>query len=62
MIEPTKQFGYTYLTILQKKLGVAHSQADLEKVTANFHARKLFYDNATMQAQLDKAFYELMDF
>jgi len=62
MIEPTKQFGYTYLTILQKKLGVPHSQADLEKVTANFHARKLFYDNTTMQAQLDKAFYELMDF
>jgi hypothetical protein len=40
MIEPTKEFIYGFLTILKKKLGVKHTQADLEQVTKVFHQRK----------------------
>jgi hypothetical protein len=43
MIEPTREFGYTFLTLLQEKLGVKHNQADLEQVTKIFHQRKYTY-------------------
>jgi hypothetical protein len=47
MIEPTKEFGYGFLTTLQKKLGVKHTQADLEAVTKQFHHYKFFEGNST---------------
>jgi hypothetical protein len=61
MIEPTKQFGYGFLTVLQKKLGVKHTQADLEQVTKVFHQRKYYSTNNTRLAKLDEAFDALLN-
>jgi hypothetical protein len=40
MIEPTNEFGYKYLTTLQKLLGVNYGQAELEIVRKLYDARK----------------------
>lgn len=61
MVEPTKELGYTFLNIIMKTLGVAHTQADLEAVTKLYHARKFYEGNATRLAQLDEAFNHLVD-
>lgn len=61
IIEPTKEFGYGFLTILQKKLGVNHNQADLEKLTNIFNGRLLYQGNATMLEKLEKEHFELVN-
>jgi hypothetical protein len=61
MIEPTIEFGYGFLTTLQKKLGVNHTQADLEQVTKVFHQRKYYSTNNTRLAKLDQAFDALLN-
>jgi hypothetical protein len=40
MVEPTNEFGYRYLTTLQKLLGVTYGQAELEIVRKLFDRRK----------------------
>jgi hypothetical protein len=40
MIEPTNEFGYRHLTTLQKLLGVAYGQAELEIVRLLYDRRK----------------------
>ena len=57
MIEPTVEFGYTFLTTLQRELGVKNlSQTDLELVF-DFYQARLKHKNCTKtQKQLDKAF------
>ena len=62
IIEPTKEHGYSMLTTLQRKLGVKHTQADLEKVTAIFNQRKLYSSNQTVLDILDKQFQSLINF
>jgi len=61
MIEPTLEFGYGFLTTLQKKLGVNHTQADLEQVTKVFHQRKYYSTNNARLAKLDQAFDALLN-
>jgi len=61
IIEPTKEFGYGFLTTLQKTLGVSHNQADLEQVTKLFHQRMMYAGNTTKLIELEKAFYALVD-
>jgi len=57
MIEPTYEFGYTFLTALQRELGVKNlSQADLELVFDFYNARVEHKDCVEAQKQLDKAF------
>ncbi|HEX2874078.1 MAG TPA: hypothetical protein VHP33_22640 [Polyangiaceae bacterium] len=41
MIEPTNEFGYKYLVSLQKLLGVAYGQAELEIVRKLYDRRKV---------------------
>jgi hypothetical protein len=40
MIEPTNEFGYRFLTTLQKALGVSYGQAELEAVKLLYDRRK----------------------
>jgi hypothetical protein len=61
MIELTREFGYTFLTLLQEKLGVKHNQADLEQVTKICHQRKYNSANATRLDQLEQEFYTLVN-
>ncbi|WP_224362307.1 glycoside hydrolase family 71/99-like protein [Hyalangium versicolor] len=55
MIEPTREFGYGFLTTLQQKLGVPYSQTQLELVNTLFNQRKQYAGNSSKQAQLDQA-------
>ncbi len=57
MIEPTKEFGYSFLTALQRELKVKDlSQKDLELVFDFYQARLKNAGNAEAQQKLDKAF------
>ena len=57
MIEPTVEFGYTFLTTLQRELGVKNlSQADLELVFDFYNTRVERKDSVEAQKQLDRAF------
>lgn len=56
MIEPTREFGYGFLTTMQQKLGVPFSQSELELIDTLYQQRKQNAGNATKQAQLDQAF------
>lgn len=61
MIEPTKEFGYSFLTSLQQKLGVSGlSQTDLELIKTLYDQRKQYAGNATEQARLDQVFYYIV--
>lgn len=58
MIEPTKEFGYGFLTVLQQKLGVAGvSQADLEGVYKMLTLRQTKADDDDVQKKLDQVYY-----
>jgi hypothetical protein len=56
MIEPTVEFGYTFLTTLQKQLGVKYTQADLELIFRMYNLRKQYADSPAVQAKLNQAF------
>lgn len=60
MIEPTKEFGYGFLTTLQSKLGVSYSQTDLELVLKLYELRKKFPNAAENQKKMDQVFYNLV--
>lgn len=60
MIEPTREFGYGFLTTLQQKLGVSYGQSELELINTLYQQRKQYAGNATKQAQLDQAFAYLV--
>jgi hypothetical protein len=60
-IEPTREFGYGYLTYMQQRLGVSNlGQTDLELVNELFNQRKKFKGNSTEQTRLDNVFYYLV--
>jgi uncharacterized membrane protein YgcG len=59
MIEPTVQFGYGFLTVLQQNLGVSYSQTELELVNTLYNQRKQYAGNAGMQSQLNQASSDL---
>lgn len=59
MIEPTREFGYGFLTYTQQRLGVAFGQADLELVNELYQQRKKFKGNNTEQTRLTQVFYYL---
>jgi hypothetical protein len=56
MIEPTREFGYGFLTYLQQRLGVNMGQAELELVQELYQQRKKYKGNATEQARLNDVF------
>jgi len=57
MIEPTREFGYSYLTSLQAFAGTDNSQTQLEKIHEMYVLRKEFRTDKEKQAKLDQAFY-----
>jgi hypothetical protein len=61
MIEPTREFYYSFLT-MQKKLGVKYTQADLEQVSKLFLQREYFASNKARLTEIEQEFYALMDF
>ena len=61
MIEPTKEFGYGFLTSLQQKLGVAgFNQADLEAVAKLYELRKSKAAVPDVQKKLNQVFYYIV--
>jgi len=60
IIEPTVEFKYNYLTILQKKLGVNHNQADLENLTKIYQGRVLYANDTVRSKELERQHFELV--
>lgn len=58
-IEPTREYRYAYLTLLQRKLGVPFTQRQLELVTAFYNLRRHYAGNAQQQKKLDAVFAQL---
>jgi MYXO-CTERM domain-containing protein len=56
MIEPSTEFGYKYLTTLQKLLGVSYGQAELEIVRLLYDRRKAGDAKADAASQALNAF------
>ncbi|MCB4808094.1 hypothetical protein LG651_07495 [Tamlana sp. 62-3] len=56
MIEPTQQFGYNYLTMLQEYTGVSYTEEDLATVTELYRARKKYANNFEVQQMLDNSY------
>jgi hypothetical protein len=61
MIEPTNEFGYSFLTSLQQKLGVANlNQSDLEAVAKMYGLRKSKAAVPDVQKKLNQVFYYIV--
>jgi hypothetical protein len=56
IIEPTSQFGFTYLTLLQEYTGSKHDEDDLITVTRLYKARKEYANNKNIQKLLDQSY------
>ncbi len=63
IIEPTEEFGYQYLAMIQELKGEtwAFSQEDLELPLQLFKLRKQYQGNAEVNAELDKVFTALIN-
>lgn len=57
MIEPTREFGYSYLTKLQSFVGASTDSVQLKNIYDMYTYRKQFRLDAVKQAKLDQAFY-----
>lgn len=55
ILEPTLEFGYSFLTILQEKLGVPYGEAELRAIHRLYTLRKQRAGNPSAQAVLDQA-------
>jgi hypothetical protein len=61
MIEPTVEFGYSFLTTLQTKLGVSGlNQSDLEAVAKMYSLRKSKAALPDVQKKLNQVFYYIV--
>ncbi|EZH72804.1 hypothetical protein ATO12_21985 [Aquimarina atlantica] len=56
MIEPTQEFGFTYLQLLQQYTGVSFSPNDLQVALDLYHIRKKFKNNEEVQNILNRAY------
>jgi len=56
IIEPTDEYGYSFLTIMQQKLGIPYGQHELELVSRLYNARKQYAGNGSVQQQLNQVF------
>lgn len=59
MIEPTLEFGYTFLKYLQDFAGVNYNQTELENIKKLYDLRKEYFANAEIQKKLDQVFFYL---
>lgn len=55
IVEPTREFGYSRLTTVQRKLGVPYGQAELELVGQLYNQRLQYAGDARQQIRLDGA-------
>jgi len=60
MIEPTVEFGYSLLTLLQQRLGVPYGQADLERIDRLYRLRTSHAGDPAVLQQLDQVFNYLV--
>ena len=60
MIEPTVEFGYSFLTLVQQFSGVDYIEPDLESIHRLYELRKKCKSNAEIQQKLDQVFYYLV--
>ncbi|MEO1255987.1 MAG: hypothetical protein AAFY41_14045, partial [Bacteroidota bacterium] len=56
MIEPTEEFGFMYLQLLQQYTGVSYTPEDLQIVLELYRTRKRFPDNYDVQVLLDQTY------
>ncbi|GAA4236107.1 hypothetical protein GCM10022291_19710 [Postechiella marina] len=56
MIEPTTQFGFTYLKLLQEYTGVSYNENDLSTVVRLYQARKKYANNSRVMSLLDNSY------
>jgi hypothetical protein len=57
MLEPTDEFGFSFLETIQSFTGVSYGVDDLRYVYDMFDMRKQYADDADAQLTLDQAFY-----
>jgi hypothetical protein len=60
MIEPTDEFGFSFLQLVQQFCGVSYSQKELEHVYQLYNLRKKYIQDAAIQLKLDQVFYFLV--
>ena len=60
MIEPTQEFGYSFLEIIQSFTGVSYTKNALEYIYKLYQLRKNYEGDTEMQASLDTAFDHLV--
>jgi hypothetical protein len=56
MIEPTREFGYSFLTQLQQYTGVSYTAYELKQITRLFNLRKQYAHNLHVKAQLNQVY------
>jgi hypothetical protein len=56
MIEPTVQYGYSFLTTMQQKLGITYTQKELQAIYLLYQDRKKYAGNTSVQQKLDQVF------
>ena len=56
MIEPTQEFGFMYLQMLQQYTGVSHTVEDLQIAFDLYQARKQHQNNMEVQLYLDRTY------
>lgn len=56
MIEPTEEYGFMYLQLLQQYTGVEYTTDDLNVALDLYLARKAFKNNSTAQFYLDRTY------
>ncbi|MCB0283180.1 MAG: hypothetical protein KDF60_11420 [Calditrichaeota bacterium] len=57
MMEPTIEFGYTFLEKIQEFTGVSYSVQNLEQIKRLYDLRKQYKNDAKIQVKLDQVFY-----
>jgi hypothetical protein len=60
MIEPTEEFGYSFLKLVQQFCGLSYTEQELELVHQLYSMRKKHKNNTTIQLKLDQVFYFLV--
>ncbi|XP_063911388.1 glycoprotein endo-alpha-1,2-mannosidase-like [Zophobas morio] len=60
IIEPTDEFGTTFVDIIQQATGSKYTHGDFEELTKIYFMRKQHADNATKLEELRNQYHELM--
>lgn len=60
MLEPTDEFGYTHLSVIQQFAGVSYTAGDLNDIHRLYTLRKQYAADALVQQRLDQVYYYLI--